>query len=155
MATAFGPPVTPTPAATTEPASTGRRIGGGLIDVLILSVVGAIFVAAFGESDTGDGSASFSITGVPALLMFLAWLAYYIGCEAAWGRTVGKMALGMRVVQVDGTKAPASAVAVRNLLRIVDGIFLYLVAVVAIASSPRNQRLGDMAAKTLVVRDPR
>jgi uncharacterized RDD family membrane protein YckC len=52
-------------------------------------------------------------------------------------------------VAVPGVRAAA----IRSVLRLVDGLFSYLVAFIAVLASAKNQRLGDMAAHTLVVRD--
>ena len=55
-------------------------------------------------------------------------------------------------MRVDGSRPGAGPIAVRTLLRAIDGLFVYLVALVAIfATGPKRQRLGDMAAKTRVV----
>jgi hypothetical protein len=59
----------------------------------------------------------------------------------------------LRVVREDGSPIHLGAAALRNLLRIVDGLFLYLVAAIAVWASPTRQRLGDRAAGTYVVLD--
>ena len=60
--------------------------------------------------------------------------------------------MGIRVVPVEGVLTP-SKVAIRTILRIVDGLpFLYIVGLIAIFASQRKQRVGDMAAGTLVVK---
>jgi hypothetical protein len=75
----------------------------------------------------------------------------------ASGRTPGKRAAGLRVVRLGGEPVGFMGSAVRNLLRLIDmqpGI-LYAVGAVTILFSRRNQRLGDLAAGTLVVRERR
>jgi uncharacterized RDD family membrane protein YckC len=73
--------------------------------------------------------------------------------EGRYGQTLGKMALGIKVVREDDGRAPGTRAAVlRTLMRIVDSIGSYLVAFVVVLVSDKNQRLGDMVAKTLVVR---
>ena len=63
------------------------------------------------------------------------------------------MLLGIKVVREDSGEVPGiGAAAVRSVLRIVDGLLAYLVAFVTVLISTKNQRLGDMAANTLVVR---
>ena len=63
------------------------------------------------------------------------------------------MLLGIKVVREDSGELPGiGAAAVRSVLRIVDGLLAYLVAFVTVLISTKNQRLGDMAANTLVVR---
>ena len=85
--------------------------------------------------------------------MFLVWLLYFIVMEAATGKTIGKYIVKMRVVNKAGEKLSWGQSIARNLLRIVDGIFFYLVGFVAILSSQKKQRLGDMASGTYVVKD--
>ena len=68
------------------------------------------------------------------------------------GRDLGKMALGLRVIKTDGTPIAWLDSLIRNLLRIIDGLFAYLVGAILIWNSPRKQRLGDRAANTVVVR---
>ena len=65
----------------------------------------------------------------------------------------GHLLLGIKVVREDDGEVPGLAGAtIRTLLRIVDGIFSYLVAFITLLISGKNQRFGDMAAHTLVVR---
>ncbi len=91
------------------------------------------------------------VTGLGGTTGFIG-LAYYIVMEATRGATLGKMALGMRVVKVDGSPIGWSESIIRNLLRIVDGLFGYLVGAISIWTSPLCQRLGDRAAHTVVIR---
>jgi len=70
--------------------------------------------------------------------------------EAVWGATLGKAMVGIRVV---GTRQGRSFsyCAVRNVLRIVDGLGFYLVGTVVAACSTARQRVGDMYARTAVI----
>jgi len=72
--------------------------------------------------------------------------------EATQGATLGKRILGLRVVKIDGSPIGWSESIIRNLLRIIDGLFAYLVGAILIWTSPQRQRLGDRVAKTVVVR---
>ncbi len=78
--------------------------------------------------------------------------AYYVLSEATLGGSFGKLATGLQVVNEDGERILFGQAIVRNLLRIVDGLFFYLVGAIAVWSSPRRQRIGDRAAATVVVR---
>jgi uncharacterized RDD family membrane protein YckC len=82
-----------------------------------------------------------------AILFLYGWLL-----EAGCGATLGKAMLGIRVV---GTtqRGPLSACAVRNALRIVDGIGFYFIGTVVAACSGSRQRFGDMYARTAVIED--
>ena len=83
----------------------------------------------------------------------LLQFAYFILFEAFFAATLGKMVMGLRVVKADGSPYSWSSVIVRNLLRFIDALpVFYLIGLITVAVSKRNQRLGDMAAGTLVVR---
>jgi uncharacterized RDD family membrane protein YckC len=60
--------------------------------------------------------------------------------------------LGLRVVNEDGGSIDWQASIVRNLLRIVDGLFIYLVGAILVWTSDKKQRLGDRLAKTIVIK---
>lgn len=131
----------------------GRRIAAAIIDLL---VIGGIFVAVGALTDnitSEDGTVSINLDGGPALLFLALTLAYYFVTELLAGRTLGKLVLGLRVVAEDGSRASGGQIAARTAMRLIDGLpFLYLVGLAAIAISGRDQRLGDRAANTLVVR---
>ena len=129
----------------------GRRFLALLIDGLVFSVVSIPLSLVFVNSSvTGNVNAS-ALVAVDLLLVILIF-GYYIVMEAMWGATLGKMALGLRILKVDGSPIGWKESIIRNLLRIVDGLFGYLVAAILIWSSPLRQRLGDRAASTVVVR---
>ena len=70
------------------------------------------------------------------------------------GRTLGKAALGLRVVRDDGGPAPFTAILIRELVGLTGekpGITLGLVGIITMVSSQRAKRLGDMLGGTLVV----
>jgi uncharacterized RDD family membrane protein YckC len=88
---------------------------------------------------------------------FLIYLGYGMACEYFWkGQTLGKWMLGLRVMDVTGLELQFSQVAIRNLLRIFDQLpFWGLVGGVAMLASKHRQRLGDLAAGTVVIRERR
>ncbi len=88
------------------------------------------------------------------LLSFIISMGYGICLEWFWrGQTLGKRLLGLRVMDEQGLHLRVSQIIVRNLLRAVDGLPLfYLVGGLASAMSLKGQRLGDLAASTIVVR---
>ncbi len=92
----------------------------------------------------------------PLITLIMATLAaefvYFSVCEGVLGTTLGKRVFGLRVVRAaDGRPCGPFAAVVRTVLRLVDNILLSLPGITFIISSPRRQRLGDRAAKTLVV----
>lgn len=89
----------------------------------------------------------------PICLVFLFIIfAYLIIMEAYVGWTIGKRITGMRVVDVNGNKIGFSKSAVRNLLRIVDGLPAFnLLGIILIIRSSTGQRFGDRVAGTYVL----
>ena len=87
-------------------------------------------------------------------LAVCAYFAYFFVLEGAFGRTLGKLGLGLVVRRLDGTRAGWSEAAKRTLLRSVEvNPFLFgaLPGALAVVFSKRKQRLGDRWAKTVVV----
>jgi uncharacterized RDD family membrane protein YckC len=89
---------------------------------------------------------------------FLLSVGYSIVLEWFWrGQTAGKRALRLRVVDAQGLRLNFSQIVIRNLLRVVDAMpaLFYLVGGMACVLSRRSQRLGDLAANTIVVHIPK
>jgi uncharacterized RDD family membrane protein YckC len=127
-----------------------RFIAEGVDIVVRLIVLGALILVL---RLIGASSAALVI----ALILggFLALFAYDVAFEV-WGggRTPGKRWSGLRVLMASGQPVSLGPSAVRNLLRIVDEWATALIAgIVSILLSGRNQRLGDLAAGTIVVRE--
>lgn len=128
-----------------------RRALAALIDNAAW-VVFALMVASFIPVDS-DGDPLIPDAAVAAIFFVLAtaWFNYFLIAEWRWGQTMGKNATGIEVVSLDGGSVGFGQASVRNILRIVD---FFVVGWVLIAGGGRRQRLGDMAAKTVVVRRP-
>jgi len=94
---------------------------------------------------------------VNAIGYFVISIGYGILCEWAWrGQTVGKRLFRLRVVDAEGLRLQFNQIVIRNLLRAVDSLpALYFLGGVACWFSRKNQRLGDLAANTVVIREPR
>ena len=153
--------VLPSQAETTQPTpqhdATGRRIVGALVDMVVLGIVFFAMAAAFGDlggkSEDGTSSFSVSLNGAPFVLFLLVSIAYFLLFEGLAAATPGKLLLGLRVVKVDGSRYEWGNVVVRNVLRVVDGLpVFYVVGLICVAVTKKHQRLGDMAAGTVVVR---
>ncbi|MBI4325016.1 MAG: RDD family protein [Chloroflexi bacterium] len=94
---------------------------------------------------------------VSVLAYFILQVGYGIALEWLWrGQTVGKRLLRLRVMDAQGLRLQFSQIVIRNLLRFVDMLpAFYLVGGLACLISRRAQRLGDFAANTIVVYQPR
>jgi uncharacterized RDD family membrane protein YckC len=88
---------------------------------------------------------------------FTVSIGYGITFEWAWrGQTVGKRLLRLRVVDVEGMRLQFNQIVVRNLLRFVDSLpVFYFVGGVTCWLNSKCQRLGDIAANTVVIHQPR
>ncbi|KRA41574.1 RDD family protein [Pseudoxanthomonas sp. Root630] len=108
----------------------------------VLSILGTV-LALLGQAGVG----------LYLIGLFLIFWAYPIVFEAVWnGQTLGKKALGLRVVSADGAPVGWLAAITRNLLRTVDMLpFGYAAGLVACLTDTHARRLGDMVAGTLVV----
>jgi uncharacterized RDD family membrane protein YckC len=131
-----------------ELAGVGSRLLAQVIDLAIIVgiVTGIIFVAGAVRAPLTLAIAIGAITLTPVgYFLLLEWLRR--------GSTPGKAALRLRVVSVGGEPLGLQAAAVRNVLRIVDFLpFAYVVGGLCALVSAEGQRLGDLAAGTVVVR---
>jgi uncharacterized RDD family membrane protein YckC len=141
-------------AATMEVHVTGRRILATIVDGLVFGVLYAVMAALFGTvASTGAASWSGSLPAFWSVVYAALIVLYYVLLEGYLGQTVGKMLLGIKVVREDNGDVPGlGGATIRTVLRLIDGLFSYLVAFITVLISGKNQRLGDMAAHTLVVR---
>ncbi|MGZ4870108.1 MAG: RDD family protein [Halobacteriota archaeon] len=87
------------------------------------------------------------------LIVLVIYFLYFTLLEGHGGQTVGKTAVNIKVVrEADGLPIDYGEAAVRTLLRIIDGLFAYLIGAILIWSSDKKQRLGDRVAHTVVVK---
>jgi uncharacterized RDD family membrane protein YckC len=106
-----------------------------------------------GADEASEGQVIAYAIGVFLLILGLGNFVYFGLFELFMrGQTPGKRSAGIRVVKLDGFALDGTGILVRNLFRVVDQIpLLWIVP----ALSQRQQRLGDMVAGTLLVRDGR
>lgn len=153
-----------------EVAGLGARVGAQLSDLLLsgTAVTAALVLLAL----TGEGNLT---VAVGALLFFAIRTPYYVASELLWnGQTLGKRISGLRVVAADGRGLTALAVVVRNLMKEVEvfvpgtwllvgggdlwsslALLAWILVLLAVPRfNRRRQRIGDMIAGTLVIRQP-
>lgn len=127
------------------------RFLASLIDFLIVMVVSMVIAMTFGMLGilSPDIASALMILG-----LFVLQVGYGITMEwSRQGQTIGKRAMGIRVVDASGLRLQLHQVVMRNLLRFVDSLpVFYLVGGVAMLLNRSLQRLGDLAANTVVVR---
>ncbi len=91
------------------------------------------------------------------ILYFAISIGYAISLEWRWrGQTLGKRLFGLRVIDMHGLRLEPAQIVIRNLLRLVDALpMFYLVGGIAALVSRNGQRLGDLAANTVVAHERR
>jgi uncharacterized RDD family membrane protein YckC len=130
-------------------ASLSSRIGAQIIDLMfifcVLAAGSAVIAFTFGNSSLA-----------PLFIFYVLFpYLYYVLLEGYWnGQTLGKKVAGIRVRMSDGGAITIKAAFLRNLLRVADFFpMFYLAGLLSIFTTPRGQRLGDIAANTVVIAD--
>jgi uncharacterized RDD family membrane protein YckC len=149
-------------------AGVGSRTIAALLDYIILygGILAAVvaysmnraalrgLLRSLGAPSWIDGYTEPALLAAIILLIFFAWWGYFVMFEMIWnGQTPGKRCLGLRVVRRDGQPISLVASLVRNIVRAVD-MFVFL-GIVVMLIDKQSRRLGDFAAGTLVIREPR
>jgi len=151
----------PPPSGYTPPsplADLGSRIVAGLIDYIIIGIVAAIlFFVALAPLMTAPawmmGGWGWGWFGGMFGIQFLLWLIYFTYFEGTSGQTLGKKFAHVKVVKEDGSSCDFGSALVRSILRIIDSLpAIYILGIILIAATDKRQRLGDMLAKTIVVK---
>jgi uncharacterized RDD family membrane protein YckC len=136
-------------------ASKSKRWVACFLDYIICFVIWIIVSYFFGNVVIkSDGTRSWQLTGVPALIgMFIPWFLLIPGIEAiSKGQTIGKAILQIRSAQMDGSKIPAGRAIARHLLDFIDYLpFFGIVGLIVSSNTSYKQRVGDLVANTIVV----
>ncbi len=138
-------------------AGLGGRVLAFLLDLLFLFLAWVTALLAYSVS--GDllkrvQQLSAVAQGVAVLVTFALGWGYDVAFETLWrGQTPGKRILGLRVVRADGAPVGLVESVIRNVTRMAELPLLYAPGVLCVALTRRHQRLGDLLAGTLVVRD--
>lgn len=140
------------------PVGVGPRAVAFLIDIVFFTlIVITVWAIAGGVNHAAEEHLSITDPNTAATLVInLASLVYFGGLESAWGATVGKRLVGLRVAMLDGSPLTGRAVLLRTLGRFIDMlVFTPVVAAIMVWSSPTKQRLGDRWGGTIVIRTGR
>jgi uncharacterized RDD family membrane protein YckC len=132
-------------------AGLGSRLIGLIVDSLIQATIITVAVVLAVLADSGIAAVAIS-SG--ALLLVIG---YDVVFEVrGGGRTPGKRAAGLRVVMDGGSPVGLRASLIRNVIRLLEGFAtFYVPAMISVLVTRDNQRLGDLAAGTLVIREPK
>lgn len=140
----------------------GSRALAHMLDALVIAILLVILsslllmfagVSMFALGEAGAGLAQIALM----ILLSLGPFLYFILFEWLWnGQTLGKKALGIRVRMADGTPITFAAALGRNLIRVADLLpGSYFVGLIAMFTTPKSQRIGDVFAGTIVLLERR
>jgi uncharacterized RDD family membrane protein YckC len=137
------------PVTEIETRVTGRRVTQYIIDYVITAVVASFIMWVFDRS-TGGVNAVLLLIGA---VLAAAWYFWYwvLRPYRANGQSFGMQLLALRVISKDGGRASIMQLFIRGILLIVDTLVWGLVGLITMLLSRYRQRVGDHAAKTLVV----
>lgn len=142
------PPPSPSPSVT-EYAGFWRRVGAALIDGLIIGAVTAPFYLAM--AGDADGTTAYMTSPAYPIVTIAQWLYFALMESSSRQATLGKMALGIRVTDLNGNRIGFGKATGRYFGKILSGLILGIGFLMA-AFTERKQALHDMLAGTLVVR---
>ena len=141
-------------------AGIGSRFLAGLTDnlillgiyiLLVLAFLGLAWVGGMGFRRVVESIGTWAIALLIAVIFLVYW-GYFVFFEMATnGQSPGKRRLKIRVVKIDGGPITFTDIAIRNLLRPIDGLGGYVLAGIVMFVTERVQRLGDLAAGTVVI----
>lgn len=127
---------------------TAIQVAGGIALFIVVAVL-------FWLTSAGAAAARPWVMSVFVIGAFLIYYAYFAVFEALWnGQTPGKRAIGLRVIHATGRPVSVWEAVLRNVVRIADQMpAIYAVGIVSVFLTERSQRLGDLAAGTVVVHE--
>jgi uncharacterized RDD family membrane protein YckC len=128
-------------------APLGRRFGAGVVDLVPLFACYAMRQAVVENSMLVIDWPTMILVG----LCLFTYILHTLIAEVLCGQSVGKMLFNLRVVGPDGKAATPRALAVRNLLRVIDVVIIFPLPLLAVLFTPLHQRFGDLAVGTVVV----
>ena len=143
-----------------EYAGVLHRILAAVIDHALLAIITMVIALPFGVSGAfmmmgADPMAAMAAAASWVTFMVISaviWLVYFPYFESTTGQTLGKKLMGIKVVKEDGKKLTMPDAIIRTVLRIIDGLGAYVLGLIVILVSQKKQRIGDMAARTIVVK---
>ena len=129
-----------------------ERAGAAFLDFIILTFLAILFFLIIGRLQAERGIMWILSFFGSIIFMHIAYGTFF---EARWGKTIGKMVFGIRVVKDTGEGLDLKEALIRNILRLVDMLVLYALGSLVMVSTPRFQRVGDLLARTIVIKEGR
>ncbi len=140
-------------------AGLGSRAVALIVDTTILGIVIWVIALPFGAtalfsmSDFNhpplSGAAVLAISAIGIII----WLLYFTYFEGTSGQTLGKRVMSIKVTKESGESLTFVDALIRTLCRIIDMLpTLYIIGIILILVTEKNQRIGDLAVHTIVVK---
>ena len=126
------------------------RIVATIIDYILIFCFTIIYVYLYGEPSENGG---FKVSGFKGLIPVIFWFLCLPICEWKFGATLGHWTVNLRVISENREELKLKQTVKRRLADIIDfSLSFGLVAFIVIKSTEKNQRVGDIIAKTLIVK---
>ena len=140
-------------------AGVGSRIVAVIVDHIIVGIITAVLAIPLGlqmftmsAAGLADPAVLMAQTMGMWVLSFVLWILYFSYFESKTGQTLGKKVVNIKVTKEDGKQPTFTDALIRNILRIIDIIGIYIIGFIVILATEKKQRIGDIAAHTVVVK---
>ena len=130
-------------------AKTSKRVFATIIDYGVFFLIMWVYMMYFGE-ETNDG---YEVNGIMTFPIFILWFFYFVLVEGFWQATIGHQLLNLKISQENYKEIGIGHSFKRRILDMIDFMFFGVPAFIAIRNNEKNQRIGDMYAKTIVIND--
>jgi uncharacterized RDD family membrane protein YckC len=128
---------------------TSKRVGATLIDYTLVFVLTYLYIYTVG---TRDDNGVYHLSGLPVLPLNGLWFVYFVITERYMGGTMGHQIFKLKVISMDGNELGFWQVFLRRICDALEITLCFgLIAFLLVKTSPYQQRLGDMVAKTRVI----
>jgi len=133
----------------TEP-NIGNRFLAGLVDYIIIWTFTFVMLKTLGVQNS---EGTYELNGLPALIPMIFWGIMTIGSEQLFGVTLGNYTMDLKPISINGIQQNLtfSQSLKRHLLDPIDMSLFGLIGIITIKNTEKNQRLGDLWAKTIVL----
>lgn len=127
-----------------------RRIIAALIDYTLIIIITYFYLKNFGEL---NHEGAYSVSGLKTLPIIFIWFVYFCVFETVLNATLGNLIVGLKPIDINTQKnVTIKQSFLRHLVDPIDMMFFGIIGIILINNSETNQRLGDILAKTKVVK---